>query len=65
MTITQNRKRWAINQQKQAREISAAKRLAELSREAEVREWLNMFFGNMLARSLRDGLTLASAVENH
>lgn len=53
MTNAQNRKRWAIDQQKQVRAISAAKRLAELSHEADVREWLNMLFGNMIARSLR------------
>jgi hypothetical protein len=53
MTNAQNRKRWAIDQQRQARALSATKRLAELSREAETREWLNMFFGNMVARSLR------------
>ncbi len=53
MTNAQNRKRWAIDQQKNARAISAPNRLAELSRQASVREWLNMFFGNMVARSLR------------
>lgn len=57
MTNAQNRKRWAIDQQKQARAISAAKRLSELSREAEVREWLNMFFGNMVARASRGDLS--------
>lgn len=53
MTNAQNRKRWAIKQQKQARTLSATNRLTELNREAEMLEWLNMFYGNMVARSLR------------
>jgi hypothetical protein len=57
MTNAQNRKRWAISQQKQARVIFAQKRNDELRREAETREWLNMFFGNLVARTLRGDRT--------
>jgi hypothetical protein len=55
MTNHQNRRRWAIDQQKKARTISTAKREAELTRKAEVREFQNMFFGNMVAAFLREG----------
>jgi hypothetical protein len=53
MTNHQNRRRWAIDQQKKARVINAAKRATELAREAEVREFQNMFFGSMVAAFLR------------
>jgi hypothetical protein len=53
MTNHQNHRRWAIDQQKQARALSAAKQEVEQRHDAEIREYQNMFYGNWFARTLR------------
>ena len=53
MTNYQNRRRWAIDQQKKARALMATELETAQQQKAQQMEWLNMFFGNLLARTMR------------